>query len=88
MARVTQNPQAAGRRPRRRSESLMQRPSPALAVQNYSEYTVHNRQVHIGFFLQWCLGARARASPSKSRGQCWNAISGICSTTARRTASR
>src|SRR5208337_4854803 len=26
----------------------------ALAVQNYSEKTVRNRQVHIGFFLQWC----------------------------------
>jgi integrase/recombinase XerD len=26
----------------------------ALAVQNYSTHTVRNRQVHIGFFLQWC----------------------------------
>lgn len=26
----------------------------ALAVQNYSTHTVRNRQVHIGFFIQWC----------------------------------
>ncbi len=26
----------------------------ALCVQNYSEYTVKNRRVHIGFFLNWC----------------------------------
>lgn len=25
-----------------------------LRVQNYSEYTVKNRRVHIGFFLVWC----------------------------------
>ncbi len=27
-----------------------------LRVQNYSEYTVRNRRVHIGFFLDWCSG--------------------------------
>lgn len=27
-----------------------------LRVQNYSEYTVKNRRVHIGFFLDWCDG--------------------------------
>ncbi len=26
----------------------------ALAIQNYSAYTVKNRQAHIGFFFQWC----------------------------------
>jgi integrase/recombinase XerD len=26
----------------------------ALRVQNYSEYTVKNRRVHIGFFVTWC----------------------------------
>jgi integrase/recombinase XerD len=25
-----------------------------LRVRNYSEYTVKNRRVHIGFFLDWC----------------------------------
>ena len=26
----------------------------ALRLQNYSEYTVKNRRVRIGFFLNWC----------------------------------
>jgi integrase/recombinase XerD len=26
----------------------------ALEVQNYSEHTVRNRRVHIGFFIEWC----------------------------------
>lgn len=26
-----------------------------LSVKNYSEYTVRNRRVHIGFFLDWCF---------------------------------
>jgi integrase/recombinase XerD len=26
----------------------------ALAVKNYSPYTIRNRRVHIGFFLDWC----------------------------------
>jgi len=25
-----------------------------LRVRNYSEYTIKNRKVHIGFFIQWC----------------------------------
>src|SRR5271157_5762113 len=35
-------------------ESLMLDHLRTLAVQNYSVHTVRNRQVHIGFFLQWC----------------------------------
>ena len=26
----------------------------ALRVQNYSEYTIRNRRVHIGYFVEWC----------------------------------
>ena len=25
-----------------------------LRVKNYSEYTIKNRRVHIGFFIDWC----------------------------------
>ena len=35
-------------------EAMMRDHLHALAVQNYSAHTVRNRQVHIGFFLQWC----------------------------------
>ena len=35
-------------------EAMMRDHLHALAVQNYSEHTVRNRKVHIGFFLQWC----------------------------------
>ena len=35
-------------------EAMMRDHLQALAVQNYSAYTVKNRQAHIGFFLQWC----------------------------------
>jgi integrase/recombinase XerD len=53
MARVERKrkPQAL---PETALESLMQDHLRALAVQNYSAHTVRNRQVHIGFFLQWC----------------------------------
>jgi integrase/recombinase XerD len=34
--------------------ALMEQHLQALRVQNYSEYTVKNRRVHIGFFLNWC----------------------------------
>ncbi len=34
--------------------ALMERHLQALRVQNYSEYTVKNRRVHLGFFIQWC----------------------------------
>lgn len=53
MARITKTrrPQALPETP---LESLMQDHLHALAVQNYSQHTVRNRQVHIGFFLQWC----------------------------------
>ena len=35
-------------------EAMMHDHLHALAVQNYSEHTVQNRRVHIGFFLEWC----------------------------------
>ncbi len=34
--------------------ALMEKHLEALQVQNYSEYTIRNRRVHIGFFIQWC----------------------------------
>ena len=34
--------------------ALVERHLEALAVQNYSAYTVKNRRVHLGFFLDWC----------------------------------
>jgi integrase/recombinase XerD len=34
--------------------SLMEKHLAALAVKNYSPYTIRNRRVHIGFFLDWC----------------------------------
>jgi integrase/recombinase XerD len=53
MARITKTrkPQAL---PETLLESLMLDHLRTLAVQNYSIHTVRNRQVHIGFFLQWC----------------------------------
>jgi len=43
--------------------ALMQKHLEALRVQNYSEYTVKNRRVHIGFFLEWCAN-RSLSEPS------------------------
>jgi integrase/recombinase XerD len=43
-------------------ESLMRDHLDALRGRNYSEYTVRNRQVHIGFFLTW-LKERGIADP-------------------------
>jgi len=34
-------------------EALLQKHLGDLRVKNYSEYTVKNRRVHIGFFLDW-----------------------------------
>ncbi|MCX6589053.1 MAG: site-specific tyrosine recombinase XerC [Acidobacteria bacterium] len=34
--------------------AVMEKHLDALRVQNYSEYTVKNRRVHIGFFVAWC----------------------------------
>ena len=34
-------------------ERLMHEHLTALSIKNYSEYTVRNRQVHIGFFISW-----------------------------------
>jgi integrase/recombinase XerD len=52
MARVTtkRKPQAAPRTP---LESLMHEHLDALKVRGYSEHTVRNRLVHIGYFIQW-----------------------------------
>lgn len=35
-------------------QSLLEKHLEDLRVRNYSEYTVKNRRVHIGFFLDWC----------------------------------
>jgi integrase/recombinase XerD len=53
MARITKTrkPEAL---PTTQLESMMREHLRALEVQNYSPHTVRNRQVHIGFFLQWC----------------------------------
>ena len=52
MARVTRKrkPEAAPQTP---LESLMQEHLNSLRVRGYSEHTVKNRLVHIGFFIQW-----------------------------------
>ena len=52
MARVTKKrkPEAAPETP---LEVLMREHLNALRVRGYSEYTIRNRQVHIGFFIQW-----------------------------------
>ena len=34
--------------------ALMEKHLEALEIQNYSQYTVRNRRVHIGFFVDWC----------------------------------
>ena len=34
--------------------ALLEKHLEDLRVRNYSEYTVKNRRVHIGFFLEWC----------------------------------
>jgi integrase/recombinase XerD len=34
--------------------AMMERHLEDLRVRNYSEYTIKNRKVHIGFFIQWC----------------------------------
>ena len=53
MARVTKTrkPEIL---PATQLEAMMRDHLQALAIQNYSAYTVKNRQAHIGFFLQWC----------------------------------
>jgi integrase/recombinase XerD len=53
MARVTKKrkPQAPPVSP---LAALMEKHLEALRVLNYSEYTVKNRRVHLGFFLAWC----------------------------------
>lgn len=35
-------------------EALLEKHLEALRIQNYSEYTIKSRRVHIGFFLDWC----------------------------------
>lgn len=53
MARITTTRKPAVM-PRTPLEAMMHDHLHALAVQNYSEHTVRNRRVHIGFFIQWC----------------------------------
>ena len=76
MARVTQKrkPEAAAATPlaAAHAKSISTR----CACENYSAYTVRNRRVHIGFFLDWCQRTRHRQTQWKSHARCWNAISG------------
>jgi integrase/recombinase XerD len=53
MARIVRKrkPQAAPATP---LEALLEKHLEALRVQNYSEYTIKGRRVHIRFFLDWC----------------------------------
>ena len=53
MARITKKrkPEAPPASP---LAALMEKHLEALRVLNYSEYTVKNRRVHLGFFLAWC----------------------------------
>ena len=44
--------------------ALMDEHLNALRVRDYSEHTVKNRRVHIGFFLDWC-GERGLAEPTE-----------------------
>ena len=53
MARIVRNTVLA---------ALLDRHLEDLRVRNYSEYTVKNRRVHIGFFLDWC-GERGLTEP-------------------------
>jgi integrase/recombinase XerD len=52
VARVTKKRKPAAE-PKTQLEVMMQAHLEALRVKGYSEYTVRNRQVHIGFFIQW-----------------------------------
>ena len=61
MARITKTRKPAVM-PRTPLEAMMHDHLHALAVQNYSEHTVRNRRVHIGFFLTWC-SERGLAEP-------------------------
>jgi integrase/recombinase XerD len=63
MARVTRKrkPETP---PRTQLEAMMHEHLNALAVRGYSEHTVKNRRVHIGFFLEWCK-ERGLAEPTE-----------------------
>src|ERR1700691_6158109 len=52
MARVTRKPKPEAA-PQTPLETLMQEHLNSLRVRGYSEHTVKNRLVHIGFFIQW-----------------------------------
>ena len=34
--------------------AVMEKHLDALRAQNYSPFTVKNRRVHLGYFVQWC----------------------------------
>jgi len=84
MARVTRKrkPEAPPASP---LAALMEKHLQALRVLNYSEYTVKNRRVHLGFSLPGATIAALR-SPRRSRGPSWSTTSDICFTTGRKTA--
>ena len=59
----------------------------ALKVRGYSEHTVKNRLVHIGFFIQWAYEHGLR-EPIEITRPVLERYQRHFSTTARRTASR
>jgi len=73
MARVEKKrkPEAAPKTP---MELLMREHLDALRVRGYSEFTVKNRLVHIGFFIQWAYEHGLR-EPIEVTRPCSNAIS-------------
>ena len=38
--------------------AAMEKHLEVLRAQNYSPYTVKNRRVHLGYFVQWCARSR------------------------------
>lgn len=61
MARVVRKRKAVAA-PATALAALLEKHLEDLQLKNYSEYTVRNRRVHIGFFLDWC-GERGITEP-------------------------
>lgn len=54
MARIVRKRKAVAA-PATPLSALLEKHLDDLRLKNYSEYTVRNRRVHIGFFLDWCM---------------------------------
>jgi integrase/recombinase XerD len=57
-------PETAAPEPETVLDHLLEKHLADLRVRGYSEFTVKNRRVHVGFFLAWC---RSAASPIRTR---------------------